>query len=58
LSIHQIVATAIGGCDVDLRGTLWSNIILTGGTTSIPGFPDRLNKELYQSAPAVSLEIV
>ncbi|KAI9026279.1 actin family [Hyaloraphidium curvatum] len=53
MPIQQLVASSIAACDVDLRSTLWGNVILTGGSTSVQGFAERLNRELFQYAPAV-----
>jgi len=33
---------------VEHRKALWNNIILTGGTSLLPGFTDRLEKELHK----------
>jgi actin-related protein len=40
--IHEMCYKSIQKCDVDLRKDLYKNIILSGGTTLINGFPDRL----------------
>ena len=39
-------------CDVDIRKDLYSNIVLSGGTTMFPGIAERLTKELTALAPA------
>ncbi|MCE7734538.1 MAG: hypothetical protein GPJ54_06655 [Candidatus Heimdallarchaeota archaeon] len=33
-------------CDVDIRPHLYSNIVLSGGSTMFPGLEERLSKEL------------
>ena len=38
-------------CDIDIRRDLYSNIVLSGGTTMFPGLLERLNKELINLAP-------
>lgn len=38
--------------DVDLRGELSSNIVLSGGTTMYPGIGERIKKELSALAPS------
>ena len=42
-------------CDTEVRRDLFSNIVLSGGTTSMPGFAERLRKELrhFNSSAAV-----
>ncbi|KAJ2537456.1 centractin- actin- protein of the dynactin complex, partial [Coemansia sp. RSA 1933] len=44
--IHQIVSDSIGRADIDLRRSLYANIVLSGGTTLTRGFGDRLLAEL------------
>lgn len=39
-------------CDVDIRKDLYSNIVLSGGTTMFPGIADRLQRELVSLAPS------
>lgn len=39
-------------CDIDLRKDLYSNIILSGGTTLFDGLPERLSKEVVNLAPS------
>ena len=38
-------------CDIDLRKDLFSNIVLSGGTTMYPGLSERLTKELKTMCP-------
>eukprot|EP00931_Biecheleriopsis_adriatica_P069171 TRINITY_DN43046_c0_g1_i1.p1 TRINITY_DN43046_c0_g1~~TRINITY_DN43046_c0_g1_i1.p1 ORF type:complete len:397 (+),score=90.51 TRINITY_DN43046_c0_g1_i1:46-1236(+) len=45
---------SISRCDVDLRKTLLSNVVLSGGCTMFPGFSERLCKELRSFAPAAA----
>lgn len=49
--IHQ----SIGVCDIDVRPNLLNNIILTGATTLLPGFADRVNHELSSMNPGVKI---
>ena len=44
--IHQTVFDSYMECHVDFRKDLCSNVVLTGGNTMFPGFPERLQKEL------------
>ncbi|TPX73707.1 hypothetical protein CcCBS67573_g05020 [Chytriomyces confervae] len=48
--VHQIVVDAINKADMDLRKSLFSNIVLSGGTTILKGFPDRLLNEVKKLA--------
>ncbi|KAJ8294121.1 Actin-related protein 4 [Rhodotorula toruloides] len=43
--------------DPDLQATLLANVVVTGGTTLIPGFVDRLQAELGIVAPGMKIKI-
>ncbi|KAK5579475.1 hypothetical protein RB653_009158 [Dictyostelium firmibasis] len=49
--IHEIIYYSIMKCDVDIRKDLYGNVVLSGGTSMLPGFADRMNKELSALAP-------
>eukprot|EP00727_Mastigamoeba_balamuthi_P011467 m51a1_g6943 putative actin (466) ;mRNA; r:245990-247460 len=44
--IHEMLYNSIMKCDVDLRRDLFSGIVLSGGTSMLPGLPSRLQTEL------------
>ena len=48
---HIAVFDTIMACDVDIRKDLYSNIVLSGGTTMFPGIAERLTKEITALAP-------
>ncbi|KAF8461894.1 actin family [Kalaharituber pfeilii] len=48
--IHQIVVDAINRTDLDLRKSLFANIVLSGGSTLTKGFGDRLLTEVKRLA--------
>jgi actin len=50
--IHKTTFSSIGKCDVDIRKDLYSNVVLSGGTTMYEGLPDRMTKELTALAPS------
>lgn len=49
--IHDVLLTSILQSDMDLRPTLFSNIVLSGGSTLLPGLGDRLLYEVRSRAP-------
>jgi actin len=49
--VHEIVLRSIRRCDMDIRRETFGNLVLSGGTTVIPGLADRLAKELSSLAP-------
>merc|ERR1712151_272866 len=57
--IHQLTYDSIQKCDVDIRRDLYTNTVLSGGSTMFPGIDKRLNKEMTALAPAaVKVKIV
>lgn len=51
--IHQ----CLNAVDVDLRGHLLANIVVTGATSLLNGFNDRLNGELMQMYPGAKIRL-
>jgi len=57
--IHILTYSSIMKCDVDIRRDLYSNIVMSGGTTMFPGIADRMKKEVTAKAPStMSIKIV
>merc|ERR1719400_2707457 len=50
--IHKLAFDSIMKCDVDIRRDLYTNTVLSGGTTMFPNIDARLTKELTAKAPA------
>ena len=46
--IHEAVDASINDCELDTRLELMRNIILSGGSTMLPGFAERLIKEVNE----------
>ena len=46
--LHQAIHDAISQCDEALHPTLWSNIVLHGGGSQLPGLRQRLQQEIQQ----------
>jgi len=51
VGIHQCLVNSIRRTDLDLRKTLFQSIVLSGGTTLLKGFGDRLLLEVKKLAP-------
>mmetsp|Transcript_92971 Transcript_92971/g.161585 ORF Transcript_92971/g.161585 Transcript_92971/m.161585 type:complete len:403 (+) Transcript_92971:46-1254(+) len=51
--IHELTFKSVQTCDIDLRRELFGNVVLSGGTTMLPGIAERLTKELVALAPPV-----
>lgn len=52
--IHQLIEASINKIDMDVRWVLRGNINLAGGTTMLPGFADRLQKEMKNLSPTTA----
>jgi len=50
--VHEMLFQSITKCDEDIPKDLFSNIVLSGGTTMLPGFAERMIKELTYLAPS------
>lgn len=44
--IHACVMDVVAKCDLDIRRSMFENIIISGGNTMFPGFPERLKREV------------
>merc|ERR1711918_45240 len=49
--IHETTYNSIMKCDVDIRKDLYSNVVMSCGTTMFNGIADRMQKELTALAP-------
>ncbi|XP_055352957.1 actin, clone 302-like [Paramacrobiotus metropolitanus] len=44
--IHKVIYNSVMQCDAALHDELFGNIVLAGGNTTLPGFTNRLQREL------------
>jgi len=57
--IHRLTYDSIIKCDIDIRKDLYTNVVLSGGTTMFKDIDKRLNKELTALAPpSMKIKIV
>jgi actin len=49
--VDEALFNSIMKCDMSLRKDLYANIVLSGGTTMFPGFPERIEQEITRLAP-------
>ena len=52
LGVHDCIFQSIMKCDVEIRSEMYSNIVLSGGSTMFPGIAERITKELTALAPS------
>ena len=50
-AVIQLLQNSLAKVDIDLRMTLYNEIVLSGGNTLLEGFPDRFVKELMRLLP-------
>src|SRR5271155_1129994 len=48
IGLAEMLFNTIQQADVDIRRSLYGNIVLSGGSSMFPGLPSRLEKELKQ----------
>ncbi|MEZ4428505.1 MAG: actin, cytoplasmic 2, partial [Nannocystaceae bacterium] len=57
--IHRLTFQSITKCDVDVRKDLYSNVVMSGGTTMYQGIPERVQKEIKALAPdSMTIKII
>ena len=49
--IQDVVFDCVNKCDIDIRKTLFENVVLSGGTTMLPGIDTRLQSDLKSMVP-------
>ncbi|KAE8137264.1 actin-1 [Aspergillus pseudotamarii] len=49
--IHEMAYNSIFKCDLDIRRDLYGNVVLSGGSSMLPGMTDRLLHELRSLSP-------
>jgi len=52
MSVSQVASTSCGMTDIDIRSSLYSNLVVTGGCSLMNGFVERLNHDLAHKCPA------
>jgi len=57
--VHNATFQSIMKCDCDIRQDMYSNVVLSGGTTMFPGIGERMTKELTALAPStMKIEVI
>ena len=56
-TIPALIKAALDGVDVDLRPNLLGNVVVTGSTSLLNGFNDRLNHELTNMYPGLKIKL-
>lgn len=49
--VHQMIVESISKSDIEIRRDLFQNVILSGGTTMMKGFSERVTKQLPDISP-------
>ncbi|KAI1323528.1 chromatin remodeling and histone acetyltransferase complexes subunit putative [Xylariaceae sp. FL0255] len=56
-TIPEMIRACLNAVDVDLRPNLLGNVVVTGGTSLLNGFNDRLNNELMAMHPGMKIKL-
>ncbi|GAP84268.1 putative actin-related protein 4 [Rosellinia necatrix] len=56
-TIPELIKACLNAVDVDLRPNLLGNVVVTGGTSLMNGFNDRLNNELMAMHPGMKIKL-
>lgn len=57
--ISTATCESVKKCGIDIRRDLYSNIVLSGGSTLFPGFSERIHKDLSSLAPStIQVEVI
>ncbi|OHT17589.1 Actin family protein [Tritrichomonas foetus] len=51
-TVAALIKKSIEQCDLNMRGKLWQNIIVSGGSTKMKGFRERLLQDLTSISPS------
>lgn len=57
LGLPEMVSECIRACDTDMRRELWGSIIVSGGTSLLPGLTERLHSRLNELVPQMSMKV-
>lgn len=55
--VTRLAIDAIQSCDVDIRSTMATNVVVCGGTTLTQGFTERLNQDLSRAFPSFKIKL-
>lgn len=53
LGVGSLITTSVGMCDIDIRPSMYGAVVVTGGNSALPGFTERLNRDLASKTPPV-----
>ncbi|KAK0668308.1 putative actin-related protein 4 [Cercophora samala] len=56
-TVPGLIKASLDSIDVDIRPALLANVVVTGSTSLLPGFTDRLNHELTAMFPSVKVKL-
>ncbi|CAH7689432.1 actin family [Phakopsora pachyrhizi] len=57
VSLPKLIMRSVKSCDVDVQANLNLNIIITGGSSLVPGLVERLDWELRMMTPGMKFKI-
>lgn len=57
-SLTDLIWSSVRACHIESRKSLVANVVLCGGSSMFPGFPERLELELKNTSPPQARELV
>jgi len=58
VGIHEAIYNSLMQCQSEVSNEMIKNIILSGGSTLFPGFPERIKKELENLMPGRNIHVI
>ncbi|ERF72484.1 Actin-related protein 4 [Endocarpon pusillum Z07020] len=56
-TLTHMIRSSLSHVDVDIRPLMLANVVVTGGSSLIPGFTERLNNELQRMFPSTRVRL-
>lgn len=56
--LHEMLLQSIKRCNVDIRQNIYSNLLLSGGSSLFPGLKERLAREIQAQVPAERVNVL
>ena len=58
IGVHEMVLNSISECEPDIQNDMYSNIVVSGGSSMFEGFVERLKKEIAPLVPSGKFTVV
>lgn len=55
--LGDLIVESLNACDIDIRPNLANNIVITGGSSLVQGFTERVNQKIMQKLPMLKIRV-